>query len=190
MLSLTAHKIYGPKGVGLLYLRRGTPFEAQFVGGAHEHERRAGTENVAGIVGLVAAAERIVERMNSEQPRLRSLTKDLADRVTSEISDCRVNGDPVSRIGNTVNFSFGRCDSNGLLLGLDLEGIAVSGGSACAVGSLKPSHVLQAMGLPDDLAKAAVRISLGEQNTAADVKRIVEALKTVVGRLRMTSDMI
>ncbi len=185
LLSITAHKVYGPKGTGLLYLRRGTPFTSQMVGGAHENERRGGTENVAGIVGLAAAAERVVAGMDREQARLRRLTDSLVARVTGQIADTRRNGHPTARIGNTVNLSFAGCDGNGLLLGLDLEGVAVSSGSACAVGSLKPSHVLQAMGVPDPEAKAAVRISLGESNTEQDVDQIVAALTKVVGRLRM-----
>ncbi len=170
-----------------MYLRRGTPFESLTVGGTHENERRAGTENVAGIVGLAVAAERAVAKMAAEQDRLRGLTDRLATRVTTEIDGSRLNGDPTRRLGNTVNLSFSGCDGNGLLLGLDLEGIAISSGSACAVGSLRPSHVLQAMGVPDEEAKAAVRVSLGEHNREADVDRIVDALKRVVERLRMVA---
>jgi cysteine desulfurase len=180
MLSISAHKFYGPKGVGALYIRRGTKFSSLLAGGAHENERRAGTENVAGIVGMTVAAERATGKMDAEQKRLFALTEKLA----AGISDAIRNGHRSRRIGNTVNFSFAGCTMEGLLLGLDLEGISVSSGSACAVGSLEPSHVLKAMGLPDDLARAAVRFSFGEQTTDADVEAILDVLPKLVNRLR------
>lgn len=184
LLSLAAHKFYGPKGVGVLYLRRGTKCDPLLFGGSHENERRAGTENVAGIVGLARAAERALATMNGEQPRLFELTEKLADGVEKRISGVQRNGHPQLRIPNTVNFSFEGCEEEGLLLGLDLEGVAVSSGSACAVGSLEPSHVLKAMGLSQELARAAVRFSFGKDNTTDDVDSILEALARVVDRLR------
>lgn len=183
-LSLSTHKFYGPKGVGLLYARRGTPFQPLMRGGSHENERRAGTENVAGIVGLAAAAERAVAKCEAEGARLFQLTERLAVGIETSLRGAHRNGHPRLRVPNTVNFSFDGCHFEGLLLGLDLEGIAASSGSACAVGSLEPSHVLLAMGVPRELARAAVRFSLGESNTEADVDAIVDAVRRVVIRLR------
>jgi len=186
LLSASAHKFYGPKGVGLLYVRRGTKMDPLLFGGSHENERRAGTENVAAIVGMARAAElaTVPMKMGGEHGRLWGLTERLALGITEHISGAHRNGHSVQRIGNTLNFSFEGCQEEGLLLGLDLEGVAVSSGSACAVGSLEPSHVLKAMGLPPDLARAAVRFSLGAGNTAEDVGDILGALKRVIVRLR------
>ncbi|MGH8597129.1 MAG: cysteine desulfurase family protein, partial [Gammaproteobacteria bacterium] len=166
LLSISAHKFYGPKGVGVLFVRRGTKLDPLLMGGSHENERRAGTENVAGIVGMAKAAELATQRMaDDEQVRLLELTEKLAKGISKRISGVHRNGHPKQRIANTVNFSFEGCEEEGLLLGLDLEGVAVSSGSACAVGSLEPSHVLKAMGVPHQLANAAVRFSLGTSNT-------------------------
>ncbi len=184
LLSLSAHKFHGPKGAGLLYARRGVKFDPLLFGGSHENDRRAGTENVAGIVGMAVAAERAVAKMEAEQARLFQLTERLAVGIEKSIEGAHRNGHPRLRIGNTVNFSFAGCEEEGLLLGLDLEGVAVSSGSACAVGSLEPSHVLHAMGLPRELARAAVRFSFGEGNTDADVEAILAVLPGLVERLR------
>jgi cysteine desulfurase len=184
LLSISAHKFYGPKGAGALYIRRGTKIDPLLFGGSHENERRAGTENVAGIVGMAKAAELAVAKMGAEQLRLFGLCEKLAAGITERITGAHRNGHPTQRIGNTVNFSFEDCEEEGLLLGLDLEGVAVSSGSACAVGSLEPSHVLKAMGLPHELARAAVRFSFGAGNTAADVESILAVLPKVVDRLR------
>jgi cysteine desulfurase len=184
LLSLTAHKFHGPKGTGALYVRQGTRIAPLLVGGTHEQERRAGTENVAGIVGLACAAERAVATREAEHARLVALTEHLAAAIGSRIPEAHRNGHRERRLGNTVNFSFAGCTEEGLLLGLDLEGIAVSSGSACAVGSLEPSHVLLAMGLPRALARAAVRFSFGDTTTEADIPAIVDALAKVVTRLR------
>ncbi len=184
LLSISAHKFYGPKAVGALYVRRGTKFEPLLVGGSHENDRRAGTENVAGIVGLAKAAELATAKMGEEQCRLFGLCETLAAGIAERIPGAHRNGHPKLRIGNTINFSFEGCEEEGLLLGLDLEGVAVSSGSACAVGSLEPSHVLKAMGLPHELARAAVRFSFGAGNTEADVPVILDALTRVVERLR------
>jgi cysteine desulfurase len=182
LLSISAHKFYGPKGVGALYIRRGVKIDPLLFGGSHENDRRAGTENVAGIVGLAKAAELAVAKMPEEQCRLFGLCEKLAAGI--QLPGVHRNGHPKQRIGNTINFSFEGCEHEGLLLGLDLEGVAVSSGSACAVGSLEPSHVLKAMGLPHELARAAVRFSFGRNNTAADVGYILEAVARVVERLR------
>lgn len=184
LLSIAGHKFYGPKGVGALYIRRGTKIDPLLVGGSHESDRRAGTENVAGIVGMVKAAELAVARMPEEQCRLFGLCEKLAAGVTERIPGAHRNGHPKERVGNTINFSFDGCEEEGLILGLDLEGVAASSGSACAVGSLEPSHVLKAMGLPLELARAAVRFSFGKSSTGDDVDSIVNALARVVERLR------
>jgi len=187
LLSLAAHKFYGPKGVGVLFLRRGVKLQPLHYGGSHENERRAGTENVAAIVGLAKAAELAAAKIESEGARLFQLTERLATGIEHTIPRVHRNGHPRLRVPNTVNFSFAGCSFEGLLLGLDLEGIAVSSGSACAVGSLEPSHVLLAMGLSRELARAAVRFSLGAGNTEADVDTILAALPRVIQRLRAFS---
>lgn len=184
MLSISAHKFNGPKGVGALFLRRGTKLTPLLHGGSHETDRRAGTENVAGIVGLAVAAELAAQKLPAEDARLRQLTEQLAAGILEKIPGAHRNGHPTQRVANTMNFSFAGCTFEGLLLGLDLEGIAASSGSACAVGSLQPSHVLTAMGLPSELARAAVRLSLGTGNTTADIARILEVLPPLVARLR------
>ena len=153
-------------------------------GGSHENDRRAGTENVAAIVGLAKAAELATAKMEEEQVRLFGLTEKLGEEIAKRVSGAHRNGHAKLRIGNTINFSFEGCEEEGLLLGLDLEGVAVSSGSACAVGSLEPSHVLKAMGLSHELSRAAVRFSFGKGNADADVGAIVESLTKVVGRLR------
>ena len=187
LLSIAAHKFYGPKGVGALYVRRGTKVDPLLFGGSHENDRRAGTENVAAIVGLGRAAELAVPQMEKEQGRLFELTEKLGADITQRIRGAHRNGHAKQRIGNTINFSFEGCEEEGLLLGLDLEGAAVSSGSACAVGSLEPSHVLKAMGLPHELARAAVRFSFGKSSTVEDVDYILQALERVVERLRAFS---
>ena len=187
LLSIAAHKFYGPKGVGALYVRRGTKLDPLLFGGSHENDRRAGTENVAAIVGLARAAELASVQMGEEQGRLFELTEKLGADITQRVHGVHRNGHARQRIGNTINFSFEGCEEEGLLLGLDLEGVAVSSGSACAVGSLEPSHVLKAMGLPHDLARAAVRFSFGKSSTAEDADYIMKALKRVVERLRAFS---
>jgi cysteine desulfurase len=184
LMSVSAHKFYGPKGTGALYVRRGTNIDPMLFGGAHENERRAGTENTAGIVGMVKAAELAAGKLEAESMRLYQLTERLAAGIEHEIEGAHRNGHPRLRVPNTVNYSFEGCSFEGLLLGLDLEGIAVSSGSACAVGSLEPSHVLTAMGVSRELARAAVRFSFGAGNTDEDVERILVALRIVVGRLR------
>jgi cysteine desulfurase len=184
MLSIAAHKFYGPKGVGVLYARRGTKVDPLLFGGSHENERRAGTENVAAIVGLARAAELATAKMEDEQRRLFGLTERLGEEISNRVSGSHRNGHAKLRIGNTINFSFEGCEEEGLLLGLDLEGVAVSSGSACAVGSLEPSHVLKAMGLSHELTRAAVRFSFGRANTFDDMAGILNALERVVERLR------
>ncbi len=184
LLTIAAHKFYGPKGVGLLYLRSGTRLDPTEHGGFQENERRGGTENVAGIVGMARAAELALAEMDQEGPRSRQLTESLWQPIARRLPGVHRNGHPEKRVPNTLHICCENCDGEGLLFGLDLEGIAVSSGSACAVGSLEVSHVLLAMGRPPELAEAAVRFSFGSQNTEDDVERAVEALATVLERLR------
>ena len=187
LFSIAAHKFYGPKGVGALFIRRGTKIDPLLFGGSHESDRRAGTENVAAIVGMAKAAELATAKMGEEQHRLFELTEKLGEGIAHRISGAHRNGHAKQRIGNTINFSFEGCEEEGLLLGLDLEGVAVSSGSACAVGSLEPSHVLKAMGLPHELARAAVRFSFGASNTAEDVDYTLGVLPKLIERLRSFS---
>jgi cysteine desulfurase len=184
LLSIAAHKFGGPKGVGALFIRSGTKIDPLLFGGSHENDRRAGTENVAAIAGLAKAAELATAKMGQEHCRLFGLTEKLAAGIAEHIPSVHRNGHAQQRIGNTINFSFEGCEEEGLLLGLDLEGVAVSSGSACAVGSLEPSHVLKAMGLPHELARAAVRFSFGAGNTTEDVDYILEVLPKLIERLR------
>lgn len=184
LLTIAAHKFYGPKGVGVLYVRSGTKFEPLVFGGSHETERRAGTENVAGIVGLATAAERAVLKQPTEQVRLRDLTEAFVAGLGQRLSGVHRNGHPAQRVPNTVNLSFEGCDGEALLFKLDLEGVAVSGGSACAAGALEPSHVLAAMGLPTELAGTALRFSFGESTTREDVDHLLALLPKIVSGLR------
>lgn len=184
MLSLSAHKFYGPKGAGVLYVRRGTPFMPQQLGGAQERQRRAGTENLPGIVGT-AVALRLAdeERVSSSEHCLR-LRDRLIQGIQQRIPRARLNGHPTLRLPNNVNFSFEGVEGEPILLGLDFAGIAASSGSACTSGSLEPSHVLLALGLPADLAHGSLRLTLGKDNTEEDVDYALKALPELVSRLR------
>jgi cysteine desulfurase len=184
LLSVSGHKVYGPKGVGALWIRPRTKIESLVHGGSHENDRRAGTENVAGIVGFVRAAEITTARTASEDSRLRTLTERLWQGLNSRIERIRRNGPADRRVANTLNVSFAGCKSDALLMSLDLEGICVSSGSACAVGSLKPSPVLVAMGVGTEMANAAVRFSLGAATTESDVDAVLEAMPGIIARLR------
>ena len=184
LLSLSAHKFYGPKGVGALYIRRGTPFETQLSGGGQERGRRSGTENVAAIVGMAKALEISIE--NREQTNLHciKLRDKLIKDVMSNIKGVNLNGDDTLRLPNNVNFSFSGVEGEPLLLGLDFAGICVSSGSACSSGSLEPSHVLTSLGLTDEQAQGSLRITLGRENTVEEVEKIVEVLVGLVAKLR------
>jgi cysteine desulfurase len=184
LLSLTAHKFYGPKGSGLLYVRTGLMIAPMCLGGFHENERRAGTENVPGIVGLAKAAQIASEKTIAENKRLFAFTEKLWKSFSLGIPGIHRNGDPSDRIGNTLNVSFEGCDGEGLLMGLDLEGICVSSGSACMVGSIQPSHVLKAMGLNEKLSRATVRFSAGQDSKEEDIPSITERVLRVIQRLR------
>ena len=183
MLSISAHKIQGPKGAGLLAVRGGLRVSAVLAGGHQERGRRGGTENVAGIVGMGAALERAVAAQPSIEPRLRVL-RDALEAGAREIPGAHVAGDTVSRVCNTLNVAFEGCEGETLLTALDLEGISVSTGSACSSGSLEPSPVLLAMGYPRELARGAVRFSLWSGNTVEEIARVCEVLPRVVARAR------
>jgi cysteine desulfurase len=184
MLSLSAHKFYGPKGVGALWVRRGVRLSPFMTGGRHERGRRAGTENVAGLAGLGLAAELARREMSHEGPRLAALRDRLEGGVLAAISGAERNGAASPRVPNTANLSVEGIESESLLIGLDLEGIAVSSGSACSSGTLEPSHVLKAMGLPHARTLGSIRFSLGASNTEADIDQVVSVLPKLVAKLR------
>jgi len=187
MLSLSAHKFYGPKGVGALYIRRGVRLTPLAHGGHHEKSRRAGTENVPGIVGLAKALEIAHSDMQEEERRLKSLTETFFKKVTERIPDVFLNGHPVLRIPNTLNLSFKGVEGESIILNLDLKGIGVASGSACTSGSLEPSHVLSAMDVPGDLAQSSLRFSFGRSNSIDDVDYVVQLLPEIISKLRAMS---
>ncbi len=183
-LSLSAHKFHGPKGVGALYVRKGLRLPSFIYGGGQEKSRRAGTENVPGIVGLGAAIELAVtniERNNAHMTKLRDL---LMDGISASIPEVKLNGHPTERLSNNVNFSIRYIEGEGMLLLLDLNGIAASSGSACTSGSLDPSHVLLAMGLPHEIAHGSLRLTLSDDTTEEDITYVLDVLPKVVQRLR------
>ena len=184
LLSVSAHKFYGPKGAGALWIRRGVRLQPPMTGGKQERGRRAGTENVAGIVGLGVAAQLARDKMAAEGDRLASLRDRLEEGVLERVAGTAINGDRSARVPNTTNISFDRIEAESLLIALDLAGIAVSTGSACSSGTLEPSHVLKAMGFPVHRTQNSIRFSLGAANTAADVDRVIEVLPGVVEKLR------
>ncbi len=184
LLSLSAHKFYGPKGVGILYLRRGTPFDPQHLGGGQERQRRAGTENVPGIVGAaLALALAEADREETAQRTLRLRDKLIAG-IQERALGARLNGHPTQRLANNVNFSFAGVEAEPVLLGLDMEGIAASSGSACTSASLEPSHVLLALGLTADQARSSLRLTLGKGNTEEEVDHVLSVLPGLIARLR------
>jgi cysteine desulfurase len=184
LLSLSAHKFNGPKGAGALWIKRGTRITATMTGGKHERNRRAGTENVPAIAGLGAAAVRARTKLAAEGQRLAGLRDRLERAVLATVPGTAVNGAPEPRVPNTTNISFDGVEAESLLIALDLEGIAVSTGSACSSGTLEPSHVLRAMGLPSHRTQNSIRISLGAGNTDAEVDLFVEKLPGIVTKLR------
>lgn len=187
MLSSSAHKINGPKGIGFLYIRKGVKIRSFVHGGAQERKRRAGTENVPGIVGYGVAAKRAAETMEERTKKERELRDYLIERVLKEIPYVKLNGDPVKRLPNNMNFSFRFIEGESLLIMLDMKGIAGSSGSACTSGSLDPSHVLLAIGLPHEIAHGSLRLTLGEDITKEDLDYTLEQMKEIVGRLRELS---
>ena len=187
MLSMSAHKLNGPKGVGALYIRRGVALPAFLHGGGHERGRRAGTENVAGIVAFGLAARLAKEEMAAEAKRLSALRDGFIKKILKEVSHSYLNGHPTQRLPGNINLAFDCIEGEGMLLLLDAKGIAASSGSACTSGSLDPSHVLLAMGIPHEKAHGSLRITLGRYTTQADLDALSEVLPPIVQRLRSMS---
>jgi len=186
-LSFSAHKMYGPKGVGALYVKKDTPFCPLIRGGHQEMGRRAGTENTLGIIGLSKAIDMRRKEMKEEEKKLLSLKSRLREAIEKDIPDIQFNGHPRDSLTGTLNVSFEGAEGESVLLYLDLEGIAVSTGSACASGSLDPSHVLLATGLPAEKAHGSIRISMGRDNTESDVDYVAKKLKEVIKKTRYIS---
>lgn len=187
LLSLSSHKIYGPKGVGALYIRKKTRCTPQMHGGHHEMGKRAGTENVAGIVGFGRAAELAKAETTGEAKRLGGLRDYLYKGITAAITDVQLNGHPEKRLANTVNVGFKYLEGESIILSLDMEGVAVSTGSACTSGSLEPSHVLTAMGIDPADSQGSIRFSLGRDTTKDDIDYVVGVLPPIIKRLRAMS---
>lgn len=187
LLSLSGHKIYGPKGVGAIYIRKGVEIEPTAHGGHHENNVRSGTENTPGIVGLGRAAELAAQDREAEYEHLAALRDALEARIIDEIEDVKVNGHPTKRLPGTLNVSFFGAEGESLLMSLDMKGIAVSTGSACSSGTIEPSHVLIALGLDPHTALGSIRFSLGRDNTMANVEAVMEHLPDIVERLRKMS---
>ena len=186
-LSLSAHKIYGPKGVGALYVRAGTPLEPQFYGGHHERDQRPGTENVPGIVGLGNAAELANENLTGDVLQLAILRDRLERALVGSLPSVRINGDAKWRIPNTTNLAFAGASGESLVIALDLQGVACSTGAACSSGAVEPSHVLVAIGLSPDDARSSLRFSLGRPTTSDEIESAIEIIPAAVERLRALS---
>lgn len=187
LLSVSAHKLYGPKGVGALYVRQGVKLHPYIHGGAQEKNRRAGTENIAGIVGLGKAIELAYQNIDKHNEKLLKLRNKLINDINKNIDHVRLNGHPDKRLAGNVNFSFEFIEGESLLLSLDMVGIQASSGSACTSGSLDPSHVLLAIGLPHEIAHGSLRLSLGDFNSEEEIDYVVENLVKIVDRLRQMS---
>jgi cysteine desulfurase len=187
LLSLSAHKFYGPKGVGALYVRRGTKLDPLIHGGGQERNRRAGTENVAGIVGLATALELAVAEMNSSARRQEELRDQLINGILEKIPHTRLNGHPEKRLPGNASLCFEFIEGESLLLNLDMRGIAASSGSACTSGSLEPSHVLLALGLPHEIAHGSLRLTLGRDTSRADIDAVLDVMPGIVDKLRQMS---
>ncbi len=187
MLSASGHKLNGPKGIGFLYIRKGLKLRSFIHGGAQERSRRAGTENVTGIVGLGKAVEIAMATMEERTKKETELRDYLITRILAEIPYARLNGDRVRRLPNNVNISFQFIEGESMLIMLDMAGICASSGSACTSGSLDPSHVLLAIGLPHEIAHGSLRMTLGEENTKEEMDYVVDQLKEIVGKLRSMS---
>lgn len=187
LLSMSAHKFYGPKGIGVLYIRNGVKIDPLIIGGGQERSRRAGTENVPAIVGMGKAIEFAYENMEKHNEKLIHLRDTLIKKIEQNIKEVRLNGHPTNRLPGNVNMCFKYIEGESLLLSLDMEGIAGSSGSACTSGSLEPSHVLLGIGLPHEIAHGSLRLSLGDFNTEEEIDYVVEKLVKIVERLRMMS---
>jgi len=184
LLSLSAHKFYGPKGVGVLYVRQGTPMLSVLTGGGQEDGRRAGTENVPGIVGLATALTIAQRDRQASNQRIAALRDRLTEAVLDRIPGARLTGHPSQRMPNHASFAIDGVVGDGLVMALDMYGICASSGSACAAGASEPSHVLLAMGVPEDLALGSLRLTLGHATTASEINYALQVLPQVVGRLR------
>lgn len=184
LLSLSAHKFGGPKGVGALYIKRGTPFETQQMGGGQERQRRSGTENLPGIVGLAEAFRIANEERDMMKVKLTNLRDKIISGINQTIDKAHLNGHPTNRLPNNINFSFENVEGEPILLALDFSGICASSGSACSSASLEPSHVLIAIGLPASLAQSSLRITIGHDNTEKDVDYLLSVLPDLIGKLR------
>jgi cysteine desulfurase len=189
LLSLSAHKFYGPKGVGLLYIKKGTRIQALLQGGHHEKNRRAGTENMAGIIGMAKAAEMAMKGLEDKEgkKKIKALRDMLEKGIVEKIPEVQVNGHPDKRIDNTLNVCIKHIEGESMLIHMDFEGICASSGSACTSGSLEPSHVLLAMGIPHEIAHGSIRFSFSRYNTEEDVKKVLEVLPPVAVKLRNMS---
>lgn len=187
MLSASGHKLNGPKGIGFLYIRKGIKIRSFVHGGQQERGRRAGTENIPGIVGLAAAAKRSFSMLEEKMQKEIELRDYLISRIEAEIPYCRLNGDHKKRLPNNVNFSFQFIEGESMLILLDSKGIAASSGSACTSGSLDPSHVLLAIGLPHEIAHGSLRLTMSEENTKEEMDYVVEQLTAILERLRSMS---
>lgn len=187
MLTLGAHKFYGPKGVGVLYLRKGTPFMSQQHGGSQERNRRAGTENIPLVVGCAESLRLAEEQRESYNAHCRKLRDRLIEGVPELIGNSCVNGHPTERLPNNANFCFDGVEGESVLVGLDLEGIAASSGSACTSGSVEPSHVLSAMGVPAERAVGSLRLTVGRSNDDEDIDKVLDVLPRLIERLRVVS---
>ena len=187
MMSASGHKINGPKGIGFLYIRKGVKIRSFVHGGAQERSRRAGTENIPGIVGLAAAVKKNFANMEERTRKETELRDYLIERIEKEIPYCRLNGHRTDRLPNNVNFSFQFIEGESLLIMLDMKGICASSGSACTSGSLDPSHVLLAIGLPHEIAHGSLRMTLSEENTKEEIDFVTDELKGIVERLRSMS---
>jgi cysteine desulfurase len=187
LLTISAHKFYGPKGAGALYVRSGTPLEPQFHGGHHERDRRPGTENVPGIVGLGKAAELARKNMMTDCARITTLRNRLEDALLATCAEARVNGNRAQRVSNTSNISFHAAGGEALVIALDLQGIACSTGAACSSGAVGPSHVLMAIGLSPDEARSSLRFSLGRNTTPEEIDQAIALIPQAVERLRALS---
>ena len=187
MMSLSGHKIYGPKGIGVLYLRRGTKIIPLSHGGAHERRKRAGTENVISIIGLAKAMELVAAKVDSEHKRLKELSEFFINKVQSLVPEVYLNGSRDKRVPSTVNLSFKGVEGEAIILSLDIKGIAVSSGSACTSGSLEASHVLKAMNVDILLAQGSIRFSMGRNTTKEQLEYTASVLPEIIGRLRAMS---
>jgi cysteine desulfurase len=190
LLSLSGHKLHAPKGVGILYVRKGTRLSPFMLGGHQEAGRRAGTENVPGIVGLGKACELAANNLETENSKVKALRDKLEKTIMQKCPDCRLNGDPDNRLPNTTNISFEYIEGEAILLMLDKYGICASSGSACTSGSLEPSHVLRAMGVPFTAAHGSIRFSLSRYNTEEEVDYTIEKLPPIINQLRELSPFV